>query len=114
MSGRRRLERLEKDEREVGAVDEADTRRRVRELQCTPLSEATAWKLLLNPKVHAYFTVMFKSQEPNLKKNPLTQKQLRGKDIQIKSQAGERVQETLAIAAPGATVNVKVRAAIIP
>ncbi|KAK2869714.1 hypothetical protein Q8A67_024106 [Cirrhinus molitorella] len=52
--------------REVGAGDEADTRRRSRELRCTPLSEATAWKLLLNPKVHAYFTVMFKSQEPNL------------------------------------------------
>lgn len=45
--------------------DEADTHRLLYELQCMALSEATVWKLLLNPKVHAYFTVMFKSQEPN-------------------------------------------------
>jgi len=41
------------------------------------LTEAKAWELLLNPKVHAYFTV----------KNPilLTQQQLRGKHIQTRA-----------------------------
>lgn len=34
--------------------------RRVYDSQHTPLSEATAWKLLLNPQVHAYFAVMLK------------------------------------------------------
>lgn len=43
-------------------------------MKCTPSSEATAWKLLLKPKVHAYFTAMFKSQEPNLYKIPATRK----------------------------------------
>lgn len=52
--------------RDVQAGDEEDTHRLVHELQYTPLTEATARKLLLNPKVHAYFTVMFKSEEPNL------------------------------------------------